>query len=122
MPTVEAAIELTNNVNYSLAALRGYMILGNESFKSQRQTALQQVQKQIEVIEANSQSWPQEDKKELEALKEVLVDFTEAQQSADSTAISLISQTDEGSGVWRIRVRDEQDATRRFMAIKASER
>lgn len=39
MPTVQASIVMTNGMNHSLAALRGWMLLGEEKFKKERENA-----------------------------------------------------------------------------------
>ncbi len=46
-PTVLASTEMVNNINYSLAALRGYLILGKDKFKQQRADAW----KEIRIVE-----------------------------------------------------------------------
>ena len=35
-PTAQASLKVLNGVNYSLAGLRGWMLLGNEKFKQDR--------------------------------------------------------------------------------------
>ena len=49
-PTNVAGHDLVNGINYSLAALRGYMILGKDTFKQQRQIAWQEIDRNLGIM------------------------------------------------------------------------
>ena len=56
-PTATTSLNLTNNINASLANLRGWMLTGNESFKEQRQAVWNDVYEQRQEMDRLSQQW-----------------------------------------------------------------
>lgn len=77
LPSVEAAKDLSNGVNLSLAALRGYMILGKDEnkaqlFKKQRLQSWQNIDASIEKLMLLSENW--QDEKIKQAIKKVKTD------------------------------------------------
>ncbi len=56
-PTVLASTEMVNNINYSLAALRGYMILGNDKFKQQRVQAWKEIRNSEKTLKLFAKNW-----------------------------------------------------------------
>ncbi|MDH5259049.1 MAG: methyl-accepting chemotaxis protein, partial [Gammaproteobacteria bacterium] len=56
-PTVLASTEMENGVNHSLAALRGWMILGNSKFKDERQTAWHEIDASFQKMRHFSKNW-----------------------------------------------------------------
>ncbi len=84
-PTNLAGHDLTNGVNYSLAALRGYMILGKETFKQQRQEAWQAIDHDLSVMTEMSKNWTAAENVEaLNELKAVMAEFKTAQQQVEN--------------------------------------
>jgi len=93
MPTNLAGHDLVNGINHSLAALRGYMILGKDSFKEQRQKAWSQIDANLAVMTKMSKSWtvPANIEK-LNTLKQTLADFKKAQQKVENVSHSAEEQ------------------------------
>lgn len=95
-PTMVAGRDLINGINHSLAALRGYMILGGDEekaklFKGDRVKAWQELDDALARFDAFSKSWT--DPKNVEALQRMKTEldaFRKAQQE-----IEAISHTDE---------------------------
>ena len=90
--TVEAGKDISNGINSSLAALRGYMILGGDpakgaEMKKQRAAAWLLIEKSIAAFNAVSVNWTVPKNIEtLAKLKRVLVDFKEAQEQVEEVA------------------------------------
>jgi len=93
MPTNVAGHDLVNGINYSLAALRGYMILNKESFKQQRQDAWAQIDHNLDVLTEMSKSWTISENIEiLNELKATLRVFKLAQQKTETLSHSADEQ------------------------------
>ena len=89
VPTKVAGHDLINGINYSLAALRGYMILGKDQFKQQRVEAWQDIDHNLEVMTKMSQSWTvAKNLERLEELKSVLAKFKMAQERVEKVSHS----------------------------------
>jgi len=94
MKTVDAGKDINNGINYSLAALRGYMILGADPakasiLKQQRQDAWQQISQSLATFEQMSASWTVPKNIEtLANLKAELAAFKAAQQQVEDIAQS----------------------------------
>jgi len=90
VPTDQASLMMQNGMNHSLAALRGWMILGKDKFKTERMTAwTQEINPSLKIMKDFSVNWT--DPANIERLKiieEKLVDFQKFQ-----TEIEAISQT-----------------------------
>lgn len=98
LPTTLAGHDLINGINYSLAALRGYMILGNDKFKQQRQEAWEEIEHNLDVLRTMSESWT--DEKNIETLRDleiILADFKVAQ-----TKVERISHTEDEQPAMKI--------------------
>jgi methyl-accepting chemotaxis protein len=92
-PTNIAGHDLVNGINYSLAALRGYMILGNDKFKQQRQDAWQKIDENLEVMTKMSKNWTVAKNIEtLAELKRTLTAFKAAQQKVEDISHSIDEQ------------------------------
>jgi methyl-accepting chemotaxis protein len=95
-PTLLAGRDMLNGINSSLAALRGYMILGGdpkkaELFSSQRTDAWKGIDASLSTFTAYSKNWT--DPNNIESLNEIKIEldgFRKAQEEIES-----ISQTDE---------------------------
>jgi len=84
VPTNIAGHDLVNGINFSLAALRGYMILGKDSFKLQREKAWKDIDLQLAFMTDMSKHWTVAKNIEtLEELKAVMGEFKIAQQQVE---------------------------------------
>jgi methyl-accepting chemotaxis protein len=87
MPTNVAGHDLVNGINYSLAALRGYMILDKPAFKQQRQEAWQEINHNLALLTKKSSNWTNEENvKQLTAIKKLMQEFEQAQQTVEDIA------------------------------------
>ncbi|NRA52588.1 MAG: methyl-accepting chemotaxis protein [Gammaproteobacteria bacterium] len=90
--TVNAGKDINNGINYSLAALRGYMILGADPVKSailkkQRNDAWVTIDKSIETFDQVSSNWTVPKNIEiLTSLKQELSAFKLAQEQVENIA------------------------------------
>jgi methyl-accepting chemotaxis protein len=95
-PTLLAGRDMLSGINASLAALRGYMILGSDSkkaelFASQRRDAWQGIESALSKFSLYAKNWT--DPANVEALTQIkleLIEFRKAQKEIES-----ISQTSE---------------------------
>ncbi|MDH3580942.1 MAG: methyl-accepting chemotaxis protein [Hyphomicrobiales bacterium] len=97
MPTANASASLTNNINASLAALRGWMLTGNDAFKTGRAAVWTDIDTVRARLDELSTNWT--NPKNVEAwseFKTVLDEFKAAQAKVEAIAKS----------------RDEQPATK----------
>lgn len=89
-PTALNSIEMMNGINHSLAALRGYMILGKDKFKAERQTAWSgEIDPSLKYMETVSVNWT--DPKNVESLKVIkskLGEFKQYQQEIEDISSS----------------------------------
>jgi len=92
--SVNAGKDIVNGINTSLAALRGYMLLGNvpeqaTKMKNQRQAAWQAIDDNIATFTRLSVNWTDpENVKTLQVLKEKLAQFKLAQNKVEAIAQS----------------------------------
>ena len=90
--TVDAGKDITNAINASLAALRGYIILGNDPAKAKimrdkRTQAWSSIGLSLKEIDILSSGWTVPKNIEVyQDLKKVLIDFKVAQQEIESIA------------------------------------
>jgi len=91
LPTVRATSSILNGTNHALAALRGWMLLGKDKFKTERQAAWKdEINSAMADLEVLSNSWQdQENKAMLGELKQLLQVFADKQQQIED-----IAQTD----------------------------
>lgn len=81
MPTNVAGLGLVNGINHSLAALRGYMILGGDKMKQARAKAWENIDTNLDVMTEKSKSWTvPKNIENLKTLKTVMAEFKVAQQ------------------------------------------
>jgi len=79
-PTVLASTEMVNDIYYSLAALRGYMILGKDKFKDQRTDAWKEIHHAESKLLKFAKSWTSsENLARLDVVEEHLNRFEKAQ-------------------------------------------
>jgi len=83
-PTVLASNHMLNGINHSLAALRGYMILGADKFKKGRLKAWEEIDNSYVSMTKYSKNWTNPANVEkLKAMGEVLKEFKVAQQEIE---------------------------------------
>ncbi|MCK5092365.1 MAG: HAMP domain-containing protein, partial [Gammaproteobacteria bacterium] len=83
-PTVLASTNMLNGINHSLAALRGYMILGADKFKAGRQKSWETIDSNYAKMQEFSKSWTNPDNvQRLNEMGAVLGEFKQAQQEIE---------------------------------------
>lgn len=89
-PTVLASNHMLNGINHSLAALRGYMILGADKFKQGRIKAWEQIDGSYAKMEKFSKNWTNPDNvRRLQEMGAVLDEFKQAQQEIEDISGTL---------------------------------
>ncbi len=89
--TVNAEKEIKNGINQSLAALRGYMILGSDAEKAQqmknnRQQSWKNIANGMAILKQGASHLSTEDQQQLKTLESLLAEFKDAQQSVEDIA------------------------------------
>jgi methyl-accepting chemotaxis protein len=92
-PTAQASQNMLNNINASLANLRGYMLTGNGAFKKGRA----EIWADIEVTQANmdklSENWTNaKNVEKWNSFKEILAEFRTAQAKVENIAKTIDEQ------------------------------
>jgi len=101
-PTVLASSQMESGINHSLAALRGWMILGNDKFKQERVKAWETIDQSFDKMKQFSKSWT--NPKNIERLNQIDVSlgyFKQAQQEIED-----ISGTQENTPATLILVKE----------------
>ena len=89
-PTVYTSTKVLNHLEQSLAALRGYMLMGGELYKQQRAEAISGMGKDLKELETLSQRWTvQANKDKLQKITNMFDDFGKYQ-----TEVEGITRTD----------------------------
>ena len=90
MPTVLASTNMLNSINYSLAALRGYIILGNDKFRDDRLEAWEAIEGVYSNMQQFSKNWTNPDNvKRLADIGGILVEFKTAQEEIENISGTL---------------------------------
>ncbi len=93
VPTNIAGHDLVNGINSSLAALRGYMILGKDMFREQRQNAWSEIDRNLDIMTQMSNSWTvSKNIEKLKELKDVMTEFKAAQEKIEAISHSADEQ------------------------------
>ena len=93
VPTAAASSGMINNINASLAALRGWMLTGNPSFKTGRAAVWADIDKVKAEIDRLSASWTNPDNiKKWNSFKTTLAEFRSAQKQVEGIANSADEQ------------------------------
>ncbi len=91
IPTAQASASVLNGVNHALAALRGWMLLGEDKFKAERQLAWDsEITPAILTLDKMSVNWT--NPKNIARLKEIkalLNDFEQEQKNIEDIAQTL---------------------------------
>jgi methyl-accepting chemotaxis protein len=85
VPTARASLEILNGINHSLAALRGWMILGKDKFKNERAKAWSsEIDPALAAMTKFSQSWTNpENVERLKIIQTKLNDFKQFQKEIE---------------------------------------
>lgn len=87
MPTSQASADMLNNINSSLADLRGWMLTGNEKFKNDRAHVWANIAKIRTTMDGLSQSWTNPENVETwNNFKATLDEFAAAQKLVEDIA------------------------------------
>ncbi|MDH5358041.1 MAG: methyl-accepting chemotaxis protein [Gammaproteobacteria bacterium] len=91
IPTAQASQGLLNGVNRALAALRGWMLLGKDKFKVERQKAWDEdINTSLATLETMSVNWTNpENISRLKKLKQLFKDFEIEQQKIEDIAQTI---------------------------------
>ncbi|MEE8452486.1 MAG: methyl-accepting chemotaxis protein, partial [Thermoguttaceae bacterium] len=101
-PTVKASLSVLNGVNESLAALRGYMILGGDKMKQGRAAAWKSIDEDLASLTELSKNWTNPKNVEiLKELKQVLGEFKDAQRQVED-----VCQTEDNQPAMKILLTD----------------
>ena len=80
VPTAEASSEMTKDIYASLAALRGWMLTGNEAFKVERAAVWAHIAEQRAAMNAMAENWTNPDNvAKWNEFKSTLDEFSTAQ-------------------------------------------
>ena len=88
VPTARASLMMLNGLNHSLAALRGWMILGKDSFKSERQYSWDhEIDPSFQALKKFSQNWTNpENVTRLRKIESIIDDFKQVQLEIEDIA------------------------------------
>lgn len=116
-PIVTKGKDLINGVNHSLAALRGYMILGSEpksamKFIEERQAAWQEIDSAVIFLQSLSSQMDGQSVKALEVIKKKLKVLAEAQD-----AIEKIAQKPENQPALELLIKDAGPKASHMLAL-----
>jgi methyl-accepting chemotaxis protein len=98
-PTAHASLMMLNGINHSLASLRGWIILGDSKFQTERSVAWEkQVNPSLQIMHGLAPNWTdQENKIRLQSIEEEINNFKTVQQKIED-----IAQTPENSPAQKI--------------------
>lgn len=87
-PTANASLSMLNGINHSLAALRGWMILGKDKFKGEREQAWStEIEPALRTLQNFATNWTNpENVTRLKTIEGVIVEFKAAQQKIEDIA------------------------------------
>lgn len=89
VPTAEASSSMVNNINSSLASLRGWMLTGNETFKQQRAGVWRNIDSDRAKMDKLAATWTNSDNvRNWSEFKSVLEEFRSAQADVERIANS----------------------------------
>jgi len=92
-PTAQSSAAMTNNINASLAALRGWMLTGNPAFKDERARIWGDIGETRATIDALSENWTNpENVENWQTFKSTLDAFQSAQNDVEQIARSTEEQ------------------------------
>ena len=94
VPTAQASLQMLNGINHSLAALRGWIILGADKFKNERGLAWEkEIESSLKEMETFSKDWTNpENIKRLSKIESNLIAFKQAQSEIENIAQTIDNQ------------------------------
>lgn len=93
MPTAQASAKMVNDINASLASLRGFMLTGNKAFKTERANVWGDIAKLQAQLNKYSKSWTNPDNiTQLKNFNTTLAEFKIAQAKVEKIARSKEEQ------------------------------
>ncbi len=98
-PTAHASLMMLNGINHSLASLRGWILLGDPKFKTERSIAWEeQINPSLKLMHGLAPNWTDpENKTRLKSIEKEINHFKTAQQTIED-----IAQTPENSPAQKI--------------------
>jgi CHASE3 domain sensor protein len=98
-PTAHASLMMLNGINHSLASLRGWILLGDPKFMTERSIAWEkQINPSLKLVHGLAPNWTDpENKTRLKSIEEEINNFKAAQQKIED-----IAQTPENSPAQKI--------------------
>jgi methyl-accepting chemotaxis protein len=98
-PTAHASLMMLNGINHSLASLRGWILLGDKKFKTERSIAWkEQINPSLKLMHGLAPKWTDpENQIRLKSIEEEISNFKTAQQKIED-----IAQTPENSPAQKI--------------------
>jgi methyl-accepting chemotaxis protein len=98
-PTAHASLMMLNGINHSLASLRGWILLGDPKFKTERTIAWEeQINPSLKIMHGLAPNWTDiENKTRLKSIEEEINNFKAVQQKVED-----IAQTPENSPAQKI--------------------
>ena len=89
VPTAAASARMVNNINASLATLRGWMLTGNETFKVDRAAVWADIDATVSEMDRLSANWTNPaNVRQLADVKPILAEFRTAQTKVETIAHS----------------------------------
>jgi methyl-accepting chemotaxis protein len=87
-PTAHASLMMLNGINHSLASLRGWIILGDPKFQTERSIAWEeQINPSLQLMHDLAPNWTDpENKTRLKSIEEAINNFKTAQQKIEDIA------------------------------------
>jgi len=91
IPTAQASASVLNGINHALAALRGWMLLGKDKFRVERQLAWDtEIIPAMTTLDKMSEHWTNpENINRLKEMQTLLTDFEEEQKNIENIAQTL---------------------------------
>lgn len=94
VPTAEASATMVKNIHASLAALRGYTLTGNESFKQDRATIWSNINETLKEMNGFAKNWTvAKNVQDLREMESLLLELRAAQDKVEETSQSDGNQT-----------------------------
>lgn len=113
-PTAHASLMMLNGINHSLASLRGWIILGDQKFQTERALAwAEQINPSLKQMHELATDWTdQENKTRLKAIEKEIDAFKMSQQKIED-----IAQTPENSPAQKILFDQAEPLEKNIVAI-----
>lgn len=113
-PTAHASLMMLNGINHSLASLRGWIILGEQKFQTERSIAWEeQINPSLNLLHGLAPNWTDPDNKiRLQSIEKEIVNFKAAQKKIED-----IAQTSENSPAQKILFTQAEPLEKSIVAI-----